>query len=85
MHIWVHSLPFVGQTKLQTRTQTSPVAEQSFGMYNNGIHPVVFDLCLTEKKEEKEKDEQNLVFRFGFSMLRKVGGTYEVGLDLAIK
>ena len=37
-------LPVVVHTQLQTRKGRSPVAKLSFGMYNNCIHLVVFEL-----------------------------------------
>ena len=46
----------------QTWKERCLIAEQSFGMYNIRIHHVVFELCVTKKKE----DGQNVTFHVGF-------------------
>ena len=72
----------VGATALrmlvQTRKGRYPVAEQWFGMYNIRIHHIVFELCLSEKKRKKERNNTNKL-KFSclvFSTLRNVSGTY---------
>ena len=41
------------------------LAEQSFGVFNIGIHCILFEICLAKKKE----DEQNRNFQVWFSRL----------------
>ena len=48
-------MPVVGHTHLQTRKETSPIVEESFGIQNIRIHPIVFELHAMEKKEEEEE------------------------------
>ena len=45
--------------KPERKFQKSPLAEQSFGMYNIRIHLIVFELCVSGKKKKKNKDKQN--------------------------
>ena len=54
--------------------EQSPLAEQSFGMFNIVTHRIVFELCLMKKEEEerrkkKKEDEQNRIFQVWFSRL----------------
>ena len=57
VHVGGHSSPVVAHMQLQTRKGTSPV-------YNTCIHPIVFKLCMTKKKERKKSKSKLFVFGF---------------------
>ena len=52
-----HSSPVVAHMQLHTRMGTAAV-------YNTHIHPTVFKLCMTEKKERKKSKSKLFVFGF---------------------
>ena len=60
------------------------LARQSFGMLKIRKDRILFELCLWEKKEERRKKMNKIeIFKFGFSNLLKVNGTF--GVDIALE
>ena len=57
----VISSPAVTHTQHQTRKGRSPLAEQLFGMYNICLHHILFELCVTEKYNQKEKEKMTKI------------------------
>ena len=71
MHIWSHNSLILAHMQLQPRKGTSLIVEQSFGVQMICIHCAVFELCLREKKESKQEEQQqrNQNFHIQFSQL----------------
>ena len=65
------SSPVIVLMPPQTGKGRSPGAEQSFGTNNMLIYRIVFKLCMTKKKEKKEKANKSKPSHLVFSTLRK--------------
>ena len=58
------------------------LARQSFGMFKICKDCILFELFMWKKKERKKRNKME-IFKFGFSNLLKVSGTF--GADIALE
>ena len=74
-----HNLTLIADTELKTRMDSNRLARQSLGMLKICKYLILLSSAWEEERREMNKIE---IFKFGFSNLLKVNGTF--GVDVAL-